>query len=373
MAWSPQQENAIRAVKAWMADSNAPQVFRLFGFAGTGKTTLAKYLAEESNGTVLFAAYTGKAALMLRKKGCVGASTIHSLIYKVRQDEITGRLSFRWNADSDAGWASLIVIDEVSMVDPDMGHDLLRYGKKVLVLGDPAQLPPVEGDGFFLNAKPDIMLTEVHRQAAENPIIRMSIDVREGKRLVPGMYGESEVIARADISTPALQAKVLAADQVLCGLNRTRHGLNRRIRELRGFVGEPQVWMPTPGERLVCLRNNREKNLLNGGMWESQTVSKDRYCVSLRVQSLDDPEMSPVDVNVLPEFFQGTDDQLDWKKKIGWDEFTFGWALSVHKAQGSQWDNVLIYDESQVFRENARKHLYTGLTRAAERVTVLVE
>jgi len=372
MAWSSQQEAAIRAVKAWMKDPNAPQVFRLFGFAGTGKTTLAKHLAAESDGTVLFGAYTGKAALMLRKKGCVGASTIHSMIYKVRQDEITGRLSFRWNADSDAGWASLIVIDEVSMVDPAMGEDLLRYGKKVLVLGDPAQLPPVSGDGFFLNAKPDVMLTEVHRQAAENPIIRMSIDVREGKRLMPGMYGESEVIARGDISREALQAKVLAADQVLCGLNRTRHGLNRRIRELKGFVGEPQVWMPTPGERLVCLRNNRDKNLLNGGMWVSQTVSPGRNGITLRVQSLDDEELSPVDVSVLPQFFEGTDKELDWKKKIGWDEFTFGWALSVHKAQGSQWDDVLIYDESEVFREDARKHIYTALTRAAQRVTVLV-
>lgn len=372
MAWSPQQETAIRTVKAWLADPNASQVFRLFGYAGTGKTTLARHMADEIDGDVLYAAFTGKAALVLRKKGCVGASTIHSLIYKVRQDEVTGKLSFKWNHDSIAGFATLIIVDEVSMVNEDMAKDLMRYGKKILVLGDPAQLPPVNGEGFFINAKPNIMLTEVHRQAAENPIIRMSIDVREGRPLRPGQYGDSEVILRGSITREALQAKVLAADQVLCGLNRTRHGLNQRIRELKGFRGDGHHWLPAVGERLVCLRNNRDKNLLNGGMWESLSVKAGPYGVDLRVQSLDDPELSPVDVGVLPQFFQGTDKELDWKKKVGWDEFTFGWALSVHKAQGSQWDNVLIYDESDVFREDARKHIYTALTRAAEKVTVLV-
>lgn len=372
MAWSPQQEQAIKAVKAWLADPSAPQVFRLFGFAGSGKTTLAVHLAADVPGLVLFGCYTGKASLVMRKKGCHNAMTLHSMIYKPKQDELTGKLHFSWNPDSDACWASLIVVDEVSQVDGKMADDLLRYGRKVLVLGDPAQLPPVSGTGFFINAEPDFMLTEVHRQAADNPIIRMSMDVREGRGLKPGTYGESQVLLRGSIGREALRERVLAADQVLCGINRTRTSLNGRIRELKGIKGDPVGWLPAVGERLVCLRNNREKNLFNGGMWETQRVETyDKY-VEMRVKSLDEEGMSPVDVATLRCFFDGTDKDLDWRVKMGWDEFTYGWALSVHKSQGSQWNDVLLYDESEVFREDARKHLYTAITRAAERVTVLM-
>src|SRR5665213_2774895 len=86
MAWSPQQDAALTQVAAWLKRGE-PQVFRLFGYAGTGKTTLARHLAEDIEGEVIFAAYTGKAALVLRSKGCKGARTIHSLIYRPRETD----------------------------------------------------------------------------------------------------------------------------------------------------------------------------------------------------------------------------------------------------------------------------------------------
>ena len=155
-------------------------IFRLFGYAGTGKTTLARHLAERVDGKVLFAAFTGKAALVMRSKGCERASTIHSLIYKPREsgEEIP---SFDLWDDAPASKAALIVIDECSMVDAELGRDLMSFGVPVLVLGDPAQLPPIQGGGFFTDAEPDAMLTEVHRQAEDNPIIRLSMDIREGR------------------------------------------------------------------------------------------------------------------------------------------------------------------------------------------------
>lgn len=373
MEWGTQQEQAISAVKAWLDDPHGKQVFRLFGSAGTGKTTLAMHIGDNVDGHVIYAAYTGKAALVMRKKGCHDACTLHSLIYRPSQDEITGKMRFSWNADSEAWFASLIIVDEVSMVDEVMGQDLLRYGVRILVLGDPDQLPPVSGEGYFINAAPDFLLTDIHRQARDNPIIRLSIDVREGRPLKVGKYGTSTVLLRGSIGVEELRAKVLQADQVLCGINRTRAALNRRIRELKGSVGQPEVWVPTDGEKLVCLRNNREKNLMNGGMWEVVgTPKKMNKSISLRVKSLDEGWMSPVDVSVLHEFFQGTDKDLDWRVKKGWDEFTYGYALSVHKSQGSQWGDVLVYDESDVFREDARRHRYTAITRAAETVTVLI-
>ncbi len=374
MSWSPEQDKAITAVQRWLRDPKAPQVFRLFGYAGSGKTTLAKHLAQGINGAVLYACFTGKAALVLRKKGCDGASTIHSLIYKAEQDPETGEYLFTLNENSVADTASLIVIDEVSMVGEDLARDLLSFGTKVLVLGDPAQLPPVKGEGFFINAEPDVMLTEVHRQAQDNPIIRMSMDIREGRRLKPGAYGDSLVVRRADISGADLRDRVLAADQVLCGLNRTRHTYNGRLRELKGLRGAEAPFVPAVGDRLVCLRNNKEKNLLNGGLWTvTRTgLSWDSKYAESRIESLDDPDASPVDIEVPLQFFCGTESELGWRERREHDEFTYGWALTVHKSQGSQWDNILVFDESRAFREDAAKWLYTAVTRAAEKVTVVV-
>src|SRR5690606_12740333 len=159
-------ETALREVSRWLKDPNGQQVFRLFGWAGTGKSTLAVHLAK-GVGKVVFAAFTGKAALVMRKRGCVGASTIHSLIY-VLVEEKGGEPKFVLNHDSDIVDADLVVIDEVSMVGAELAKDLLSFGKKVLVLGDPFQLPPVKDAGFFTNIDPDIMLTEIHRQAADN-------------------------------------------------------------------------------------------------------------------------------------------------------------------------------------------------------------
>jgi len=373
--WSSQQESAIKEVKSWLnaPRKTAPQVFRLFGYAGTGKTTLARHLADEVKGSVLYACFTGKAALVLQKKGCEGASTIHSLIYKSVEDPATGDFSFILNGDSPLSHAGLLIVDEVSMVGEDLARDLLSFGTRILVLGDPAQLPPVKGEGYFINGDPDVMLTDVHRQAADNPIIRMSMEVREGRQLQIGTYGDSRVIRRGDITKDAMRDIVLASDQLLCGMNKTRNAFNGRVRAIKGMTGGSKPWHPVVGDRLICLRNNREKGLLNGSMWEATRAEyAGENLFMLRAASLDSPEKSPVDIMVRKEFFSGTENLLDWKDRRKFDEFTFGEAITVHKSQGSQWDNVLLFDESRVFRENAAKHLYTGITRAAERVTVVV-
>ncbi|MFM2444618.1 MAG: putative deoxyribonuclease [Pseudomonadota bacterium] len=359
--WSPQQDRALVEIATWLK-TGRPQIFRLFGYAGTGKTTLARHIAEGIDGDVVFAAYTGKAALVLRSKGCDDARTIHSLIYRP-QDIDSEVPSFVINEQSPANAASLIIVDECSMVDEDLGRDLLSFGRPVLVLGDPAQLPPVKGGGFFTEAQPDFMLTEVHRQAADNPIIRMSMIVREGGRLDRGAYGESSVIARDAIDS----ATVTRADQVLVGLNRTRKLYNKRLRELFGFSGS----LPEAGDKLVCLKNDRKKGLLNGGIWTVKLMAPARSG-KLRMSLVpeDDAARKPLRVRVLPAFFE-SEEEIPYTLRRDSDEFDFGYALTVHKAQGSQWNDMVLFDESWAFREHRSRWLYTGITRAAERITIV--
>jgi exodeoxyribonuclease-5 len=415
MKWSGQQDAALKAVDRWLADDDQ-QCFRLFGYAGTGKTTLAKHFAEGIDGRVLYGAYTGKAAYVLREKGCPGASTIHSMIYhtkekgRARLRELEQSLAelrmelreeypkeddpkwvteqieehrrvkdireliaeerssisqptFALNPESEARGARLIVIDECSMVDDRMGEDLLSFGTKVLVLGDPAQLPPVFGAGFFTEGiTPDIMLTDIHRQAADNPIIAMATQTREEQGLALGNYGDSLVIEKAHIN----ESFATDADQILVGRNKTRHASNRRMRELLGH----KELLPVPEDKLVCLRNNHEKGLLNGAIWHVDDVGyldEDKIYMTLN----SDIDKAELEVEAHTHHFLGNGDQLPWWERKEAEEFDYGYALTVHKSQGSQWDHVLLFDESFCFRADRWRWLYTGLTRAANRVVVV--
>jgi exodeoxyribonuclease-5 len=420
MEWSPIQCQALDAVGKWLkGGSNDQQVFRLFGYAGTGKTTLAKHLAE-SAGTVLFACFTGKAASVLRSKGCPGASTIHSLIYQPRDDgtyriddlrrqleeleaqlyaeakaeaapdepaenikayvernENVQRLKrqiaeekqkkrkpiFELKADSPLRDADLLVVDEVSMVDEEMATDLMSFGTKILALGDPAQLPPVKGSGYFTDARPDILLTEIHRQARDNPIIDMATRVRSGESLRCGDYGTSRVITRAD----ANKDLYLSHDQMLVGKNATRRAVNGRFREL---LGRNSIPTPLAGDKLICLRNNHDLGLLNGTLWNCKAASPPfSKRISLTVEPFDGAGATQ-ELVAHEDFFLGGEPSFYEMRDA--ESFDYGYAITTHKAQGSQWDNVLILDESACFRDEAERWLYTALTRAAQRVTVVI-
>lgn len=411
MKWSPQQDAALLAVDEWLRDPDQ-QVFKFFGYAGTGKTTMAQHIAEGVDGEVLFGAYTGKAAHVLRQKGCHEASTIHSMIYHTKEKgrlalkeleaelaevlmeirsanpEVTkesvdndravmelrhkielerqslSRPTFTLNQDSDVAHAELTIIDECSMVDDRMGMDLLSFGTKVLVLGDPAQLPPVRGDGFFITGRePDLVLTEIHRQARDNPIIAMATQVREEQALSLGDYGSSRVVEKCHID----HSDAMAVDQVLVGKNMTRTASNRRIRQILGYEG----LLPVPDDRLVCLRNNHERGLLNGAIWYVNGIGdsgdSERVCMTVRPED----EGDPIDVEAHTHYFLQADRTLPWWERKEAEEFDYGYALTVHKAQGSQWNDLMLFDESYCFRRDKWKWLYTGITRAAERITVV--
>lgn len=372
--WSPEQEAAIKDAREWIKNKKGQQVFHILGFAGTGKTTLAKEIAANvKGGDVYFGAFTGKAASVMRRKGCDNASTIHSMIYrpkKIKQAEP----EFELNHGSFIASAKLIIIDEVSMVDEKLGTDLLSFGRRILVLGDPGQLPPIKGAGFFNTDKPEIMLREVHRQARDNPIIRMSMQVREGKQLEPGYYGESRVLTHQMIKEEKAYISPQSADQLIVGLNRTRAAYNQRMRKIlrtdkKLAEGGP---LPVPGDKLVCLRNDHKLNIFNGTLWQVEKLkaSIGKY-LEFTVRSLDEETANIVSVRVREEFFYGGESAIPWQELKGTQQFTYGYALTCHKSQGSQWDNIIVFDEANCFGVDAIKWRYTAVTRAAKQVTII--
>ncbi|WP_136656369.1 ATP-dependent RecD-like DNA helicase [Nitratireductor sp. XY-223] len=374
MEFSRQQDEALQAVARWLGEGQSP-LFRLFGYAGTGKTTLARHFAEQVDGDVQFAAFTGKAAQVLRSKGASNAKTIHSLIYRPRgeetvEDEETGKTSvapmFSLNRQSPIAKASLVIVDECSMVDEELGRDLMSFGTPILVLGDPGQLPPVSGGGFFTEHEPDYLLTDIHRQARDNPIIDLAMRVREGIDIGYGDWGTARVITKSDVTTEL----VLDADQVLLGINRTRRRYNQRLRELKGFDAK----YPQAGDKLVCLRNDPAKGLLNGSLWQVMTSSREtvKPGINLIVKPEDDDmNRGAAKIKLLKQAFEDPDAEVPWQTRRRYDDFDYGYALTVHKAQGSQWDRIVLFDESYAFRDSRERWLYTAITRAAEELTIV--
>lgn len=397
MKLSAQQLEAMEAVREWSRNkwSGSSQVFYLAGYAGSGKTTLAKEFAKEHGGNVAFGAYTGKAALVLRQKGCEDARTIHNLIYvpttksKQHLHDLQHQLadldehdphrigverliteeklrlkkpSFAMNESSDMEDFDLVIIDEVSMVDEQMGEDLVSFGVPILVLGDPAQLPPVgKSTGYFTKSKPDFVLTEVHRQAEGSPVLQLATRVRKGETLPLGEFGDSSILPPKSLTGE----QALEFDQIICGKNVTRKAINKRVRSL---LGRDSI-LPVEGDKLICLRNDKATGLLNGSFWiviEASILDEDR--MNLLVQDADNPAANHL-LTAWRHGFEGR--ELPWFRARDAQEFDFGYAITCHKSQGSQWPRVLIYDQSYMFRKDRNKWLYTALTRASNSVTIV--
>src|SRR5262249_6201222 len=255
------QTSAIRAAVDWYKNRRkVQQVFQINGLAGTGKISIIPYIIDDlgldPERDVVFGTYTGKAALVLRKKG-IPCRTIHSLIYELVKTDKSAPV-WELNEHSDVRSAKLVVLDEVSMVDKEMAADLLSFGKPVIVLGDHGQLPPVNGEAAFSSQDPDAVLSQIHRQAAEDPIIQIAHMPPTGQVIRYGEYGGSVLVVPQYKIKPA---QLLAPDQVICGTNKTRFRLNNLMRRALGH----ETALPTgPDEKVICLRNNHPLGLLNG-------------------------------------------------------------------------------------------------------------
>lgn len=409
MKFSPKQAKALDKIAAWLADPNGKPTFYLAGAAGSGKSTITKHAVEGVRGRVVYCAPTGKAALVMRRKGCNGSRTVHQTIYRPAGDppspEVIAKLReevkrlytvnelgaratadkladqlrraeeeskrkgprFSLNLESDLRLAAVGVVDECSMVDQFMGRDLESFGTKLLVIGDPNQLPPVYGAGYFTSREPDAYLDEIHRQALDSPILRLADLARRGDRLPYGQIGEGVDVRR--YGDPSLESRAVSAEMILVGRNKTRHASNTKIRRLLGRGDAPA---PVPGDRVICRRNNHELGLLNGSSWTVERCVPDLDKMTAKIEVVSTEDKDRVECETWLHHFMAREDELLGHQRCDHDEFMYGWAQTVHTAQGGQFDDVLVFDESRQFGKDAPKHLYTAITRAAKTLTVVV-
>lgn len=393
-----QQAEALEKIRRWVrAHANrvpgTPQKFVLFGFAGSGKSTLAGEVARHvpSQGVCL----AGKAAIEMSHKG-IEASTIHSFCYRPNMTEEGLLLGYNLR-DKPENPINLIIPDECGMINTELDNDLMSFGLPMLVMGDPFQLPPVEGTSPYEGIKPDYQLTDIVRQAKDNPVIMMSMTVREGRDLKIGRYGDSRVITKA-VAKQHIEKLIIdhqGDSKIIVGRNITRTRLNRKARRIFEFKSE----FPEMGETLICLKNERSRGLFNGQIWEvadsygpiefkchymarnyrtgEQELRKSYWgpdepgptghqvtvqCVVLTLSSQDDPTIK-VEVAVPTAYFNGNPDELHWKQKVATSAFDFGYVLTCHKAQGSTFRNVFVFDEGYIFGDMWSRWRYSAMTR----------
>jgi exodeoxyribonuclease-5 len=366
ITFTEEQGHALDALDQWWQEDGSE--FLLDGGAGTGKTTVAGHYARRMLlGTrVQYAAFTAKAARVMEQKGMDGARTLHSLLYWPERRD--GKLTWTRQGDSSPlASTDLLIIDECSMVSDLMYADIQEYDVPTLVLGDvDGQLPPIRGTGAFHKRAPDARLLEPHRAAMESEINRIAWLARRGGRLPRGNRGEVIVASMLD---PSAWDHILDGDNtVIVGKHKTRFAVTRRAREKAGFHGA----IPCPGEPVICCRNNYDQGLINGDV---ATVWTCRPRGSLLEADLLLPDGQRT-VWLRPEGFQATavGATVDYET-LPREGAIFDWAYAItcHKAQGSEWDNVVVIDDQLMSwdRDFRRRWLYTALTRASQRLILL--
>jgi exodeoxyribonuclease-5 len=389
----------------------------------TGKSTLLGLFATETKLRVAYICFTGRASSILgRKLNDSGVSTtnractedenklegpwshlfysphsdevkkpfsgtIHRLLYRPYIDNVTEELlGWEKRIELDRNY-DLVVIDEASMCDARIVEDLRGHGVRILAVGDHGQLPPVMSEGSLVT-RPMLRLEKIHRQAEGSPIIQLSRILREEGRLARELADGVQLRfgSKSDILHPRLGAmltenKLGAA--VLCWRNATRVHVNKTVREQLGYSGKP----PQPGEPLIALRNYPP--IYNGmrGIVTAEATSpfKDEWWLMRAKIEFPDEGLLEKEYEICRDQFHRpkTFESVDDMKTVGMNVhsmgsagklFDFGYAMTVHKSQGSQFKHaVVVVDWRQDYsQENTRRLAYTAITRASEKLSILV-
>ena len=362
------------------------------GYAGAGKSTLVKVIIENLPGIdpeedVAYACYTGKAAQVLLKKGNKNVITLHKLLY----ESIPRPDGTFFRVPKTAIDYSVVVVDEVSMAPKTLMDLLFTHGCFVICLGDPFQLPPIDKnqDNGLLD-HPHVFLDEIMRQALDSSIIRLSMQIRNGEKIEYGKYNDAIVMPYEKLNTGVLKW----GDQVLVGTNKARININQTFRNMQGRGSEPEE-----GDKVICLRNywdnlaDNDDPLVNGtvGHIHNLYTSYNKippYCGGQTVPVLyadfiSDSEADFGTLNMDKHQIITGERSLDARTIYKLNsrrptqhlvpmEFTYAYAITTHKAQGSEWDKVVVLEEGFPFdKEEHARWLYTAVTRASEQLVLV--
>ena len=353
------------------------------GLAGVGKTVLVSYIIKALNldeDRVCYAAFTGKAASVLKEKGAPNAITTHKLLYQTKRlPDGTYLHSPRKHLEKPY---KLIVIDEVSMLPEHMWNLLLSYNVHVLALGDPGQLPAITKGTEILN-KPHIFLDEIMRQAQESEIIRLTMDIRDGRPIPLYRGKEVQIIDKKDFA-PELYNK---ADIVIAATNKTRRDINQVVRNSIYQEDVPYSLL-LDGDKIICLHNNWQRLneemdcLINGMIGNTYHVKEKRraefggkyWNFNFLPEGMDEEHFF-YNVNSDAHIFsEGKPYESKYRKgkPSRLEYFDYGYCITAHKSQGSEWDNVLVIEENFPYeRIEHSKWLYTAATRAKKKLIVV--
>ena len=372
-----EQEYAKKVIEDWIKKPT-PQIARLWGYAGTGKTTFIQSL---NFGKIKphYCAFTGKAASVMRKKGMENATTIHGLIYNLdykTTNEEHGDEDLTFKLRPRKNYLGLVIVDECSMVNKEIGQDLLRVTEKLLVLGDQGQLPPVEGTGFFNRSDLDAIdleFTTIHRQATDSPILDFATRARLGQKIEPS--NDPACTVKIEPTPSNINSLHEKGDIIICWRNRTRHEFNQDALKMRNLTKGRLM----EGMQVVCVKNNHDLGLLNGTIWTVKEVGNVAQHTDGKIQEnyataeciLMDDEGKKRKAHLINSSFGKSKFDFSHLKNKNHAAFDYGYAITCHKAQGSQWERVSICVEIPRSSDDYDKWLYTAATRAEKSLYVL--
>lgn len=393
---SSEQRAVFDRVTAWYEDSGARDVLTLGGYSGTGKSTIVATLAGKyRNERMAFCAYTGKATSVLRKKffeanvrsSTHEVNTLHGLMYFPLVEEKTGIVR-GWKKRDGLNY-SLIVVDEASMLDKQLFDDLVSYDLPVLAVGDHGQLGPISGN-FNLMQDPALRLETIHRQAQDSPILSLSAFVRrtgqvprdDGDSLEVQVLGldQKEDVVQKLFSHPRMR---LDDTCVLAYTNAERVELNDRAR--RALWGKDYTSELKVGDQVICLKNV-EGTIFNGMRGIIQELEP-RFETVFHYYGkvlFEDDAISVEGPICKPQFGRETTirDFVEYGSITGrsvrsWQAIglllDFGYCLTIHKAQGSSFEHVVVVNDPHVYMDydTKKRALYTAVTRCSKYLVVL--
>lgn len=379
---SADQRAAFDAIMRWVAEGTEPYL-TLGGLAGTGKSTIAAVLANRlRERSIVFTAFTGKATDVLSRKLAAydidaPCATLHSLMYKPLKDERDRVIGWEKKAVLDDN-PELVVVDEASMLGVDLWTDLQSYGVPILAIGDHGQLPPVGAGTLSLLDSPHLRLEKIHRQAEGNPILKLAHHVRAGGDLRSHFAGPRTTADGLSgiFEVPYMEHVVdyLAWDfdaVGICYFNVTRCRINELVRQRRGYLG-PDV--------VICLRNDKHIRVFNGmrGILTHIDPPDERGRARAQLSFPDHGLQISARLQVAqfgrPHTIKEITDEFAWAFRLSEIGllFDYGYCLTCHKSQGSQWRTVIVkpeyrWEDSADYRA---RWTYTAVTRASERLVI---